>query len=183
MNSGVYRIVNTLDGKVYVGSAVNISNRRWIHLSMLRRGRHRNSHLQNAWDKYGEECFIFETIEMCEPERLIEVEQRWINHYDSASRYNILTKAQSSLGFKHSEEAIDKMSRRVFSEETRRHMSEAGAGKPRPWRLGLKHSEETRKKMSLSRRLRPPHSDATRAKMRVSATRAWEHRHSVMRST
>ena len=64
MNCGVYQIKNTLNGKAYIGSSKNIKRRLGIHRSMLRRGTHRNPHLQNAWNKYGESAFVM--VAVCE---------------------------------------------------------------------------------------------------------------------
>ena len=71
--SGIYRIVNKINGRVYVGSAVNLISRKMDHWKTLRAHRHRNRFLQRAWDKYGEENFDFVVIEYVADEgRLIE---------------------------------------------------------------------------------------------------------------
>lgn len=50
-SSGIYEIVNTINGKRYVGSAVSLK-RRWVdHRRDLRAGKHHSRHLQNAWAK------------------------------------------------------------------------------------------------------------------------------------
>ena len=50
---GVYKIVNTVNGKIYIGSSKNI-DRRWNeHIRVLELNAHNNQHLQNAWNKYG----------------------------------------------------------------------------------------------------------------------------------
>jgi len=53
MASGIYQIKNTLNGKFYVGSAVNIKQRWSTHISSLNKNNHHSGHLQNAWNKYG----------------------------------------------------------------------------------------------------------------------------------
>jgi predicted GIY-YIG superfamily endonuclease len=58
-NYGVYIINNKLNGHNYIGSSINIKQRFAQHKSTLRHNTHRNQHLQNAWNKYGEENFDF----------------------------------------------------------------------------------------------------------------------------
>ncbi|MBS1787873.1 MAG: GIY-YIG nuclease family protein [Acidobacteria bacterium] len=77
--SGVYQIRCKITQKIYVGSAVNLSQRWGKHKMTLRRGTHRNSHLQKAWDKYGESAFEFEVLEYATRSELLLVEQKWID--------------------------------------------------------------------------------------------------------
>lgn len=114
MNTGVYRIRNKVNGKVYVGSAaVSLRGRMSNHRSCLRGGYHVNTHLQRAWDRYGEASFEFTTIERCPPEKCVEREQYWIDLYNSTDRkrgYNRSPTAGSTLGVKHSEATRKNMS-------------------------------------------------------------------------
>lgn len=64
--SGVYAIVNTLNGKKYVGSTKCFKERFAEHRSQLRKGNHKNVHLQNSYNKYGEKYFKFMVLEECE---------------------------------------------------------------------------------------------------------------------
>jgi group I intron endonuclease len=59
----VYKIRNVTNQKFYVGSTINMKERTRTHRNKLRRGAHHTPHLQAAWNKYGEECFVFEVIE------------------------------------------------------------------------------------------------------------------------
>lgn len=61
MHVYVIRCVTT--GKVYVGSTCNFERRRREHYSRLRRGCSDTATLQNAWNKYGEDAFVFELME------------------------------------------------------------------------------------------------------------------------
>lgn len=80
----VYRIVCTVNGKVYVGQSIHPKTRRKEHFSQLRCGIHPNPHLLNAFNRYGESCFYFEVIEKdIPPERINEREMYWIAHFDS----------------------------------------------------------------------------------------------------
>jgi group I intron endonuclease len=113
MKTGVYQIKNLVNGKVYVGSAVNI-NHRWVeHKSDLSRQKHHSKHLQYAWNKYGESNFNFEILEECPVEKLIYWEQIWMDSLcacDKRLGYNISPIAGSCLGVKHSEKAKKNMS-------------------------------------------------------------------------
>jgi group I intron endonuclease len=60
--SGIYKIVNVKNGKIYIGSSKNIKRRWGIHKSSLKNNRHHSVYLQRAWNKYGKENFIYEVI-------------------------------------------------------------------------------------------------------------------------
>lgn len=77
--NGVYKICNKVNGKIYVGSSNNIKVRWAKHKALLRHHYHPNSHLQAAWDKYGEENFEFSLIESCSVEKLLIREQFFID--------------------------------------------------------------------------------------------------------
>jgi len=112
--SGIYKITNKQNGKIYIGSSLNIYQRFYMHRSNLDRGKHHSTHLQRAWDKYGKENFIFEIIEeVPDKSMLLEREQYYMDtakSYERESGYNINPTATSRLGAKHTEEAKRKMS-------------------------------------------------------------------------
>ena len=68
--SGIYIITNLKNDKKYIGQSINIKQRRYDHLSKLRRNIHQNEHLQNSWNIYGEENFCFEVLEYCPIEEI-----------------------------------------------------------------------------------------------------------------
>ena len=113
-NSGIYKITNIINNKIYIGSAQNIKDRKRTHFYTLRNGTHSNNHLQKSFDKYGEEYFIFEVIEIVEnSENLIDKENYYINLYNSNNPefgYNIRKEASSNLGIKYSDESKERMS-------------------------------------------------------------------------
>lgn len=84
--SGIYKIVNKVNGKYYIGSSEDIE-RRWIrcHRKCLRGGYHRNIHFQRSWNKCGENNFELIIVEIVNPIReiLLNVEQKYL---DTASR-------------------------------------------------------------------------------------------------
>lgn len=77
----IYAFVNSFNGSLYVGSTKNAGNRIRQHLSELRRGVHHSKFFQNAWNKYGENVFMFCVIEKCPIENLIEREQFWLDNF------------------------------------------------------------------------------------------------------
>lgn len=97
-SSGIYLIRNTRNNHTYVGSAVNIANRVRTHRRYLRSGKHHSPHLQNAWAKYGEDCFAFSVIHTCSAEELIPAEQHWIDTL--SPEYNIARVAGSTYGYR-----------------------------------------------------------------------------------
>ena len=62
---GIYCIENKINNNKYIGQAIDIYKRWHEHISDLKCGNHYNNHLQNAWNKYKEENFIFYIIEEC----------------------------------------------------------------------------------------------------------------------
>lgn len=82
--SGIYKIVNRINGKYYVGSSINIlgtPGRFYNHKRHLRRGKHHCDHLQNAYNKYGSENFEYIVVEQVDPIRdvLLAAEQRYLD--------------------------------------------------------------------------------------------------------
>jgi len=94
MGCGIYKIENLIDKKIYVGSSIKLENREYRHFLMLKNGTHDNTHLQNAYNKYGKNSFVFVVIEECDVNVLIEKENYYINFYKSNIRefgYNLAT--------------------------------------------------------------------------------------------
>ena len=136
MKAGIYRIINSSNGKCYVGSSIDINRRRLEHFSALSHNRHVNNHLQNAYNKYGKDSFIFEVIENLEitdniKEDLLEREQFWIDNL--RPEYNILLVAGSNLGYHHTEETKQKISNSTKgvkkSESHAKHIREGQKGR------------------------------------------------------
>jgi len=137
-DSGVYLIKNIVDNKVYVGSAKRLIERLSLHKHLLRNNKHHSIHLQRAWNKYGENIFIFGVLEIIENNQdLIVVEQKYIDRYDSANQnygYNICPLAKNNLGCKHTK----------GREEKSRRMSGSGNNF-----YNKKHSKEARRLIAL----------------------------------
>lgn len=127
---GVYAIRNINNGKVYVGSSTNIRRRLYSHLWSLDKGVHRSKHLQNAYQKYGIVGFSFVVLDMWSDFPLAEVEQFYIDKYQSFSKengYNTQPRAYSNRGNR-------------LSEETKKKIGDFFRGKPKTGDQNLKNS-------------------------------------------
>ena len=86
---GVYKITNIKNGKIYIGSSQNI-NQRWnTHIRELNKNIHANIFLQKDWTLYGKDCFKFEIVEECEPNKRWDLEQFYINKLMPFNRNNV----------------------------------------------------------------------------------------------
>jgi group I intron endonuclease len=83
MGCGIYRILNLIDEKIYIGSSVDINSREYKHFWMLDKNVHDNQHLQNSYNKMGKINFQFKIIEECDEKNLIQRENYYINFYKS----------------------------------------------------------------------------------------------------
>ena len=136
--SGVYQIYNTINGKRYIGSSIHIEQRFKEHLRNLRANKHANAHLQNAWNKYGEKSFVFEDIELCEPDQCLKIEQEYIDYYYAADRkfgYNIdpyADHAGNTLSEETRKKISEKAKGRKWSKEQRENWSKIMTGRKKP---------------------------------------------------
>ena len=126
--SGIYIIRNKINNKIYVGSAVNLQNRFWIHISRLRADKHVNKHLQASFNKNGEESFTFNLLEIVEDrEQLISREQHFIDILQP--HYNMCKQAGRPPAIEWTDEMRIKhketMRNRVLSTESKQRMIDA----------------------------------------------------------
>ena len=157
MNRGIYIIKNIINGKFYIGSAVNIKLRWAQHKHQLEHNKHGNRYLQRSWNKYGRENFVFEVLEYVpDKHELILCEQKWFDKmkpYDNNIGYNISPTAGSSLGVKHTDEMKAKVSKAVkgrkLSTEARKNIALAKMGEKNPM-YGYVYSKEQRKQKSIA---------------------------------
>jgi group I intron endonuclease len=119
MARGIYKIINIVNNKFYVGSAVDLKRRKTRHFSELRTGKHNNRHLQAAWVKYGEQSFVFVVVEELSADAdLLAAENVWLHAYVGKDYcYNIGVDATAPMagmrgvlsptwGYKHTAEAL-----------------------------------------------------------------------------
>lgn len=88
---GIYIIFNTKNGKKYIGSSNNLYVRLKNHIWHLRKGNHINTHLQNAFNKYTEDCFQIGILEYCSESDQLTTEQKYLDFF--YPEYNIQTSA------------------------------------------------------------------------------------------
>jgi hypothetical protein len=62
--AGVFHVKNTENGKVLLGSSLNLEGALNGHRFMLKTGSHRNKALQGEWNTYGADKFVFEILEV-----------------------------------------------------------------------------------------------------------------------
>lgn len=86
---GIYMLLNTKNGKRYIGSSINIRQRLWEHRACLRHNKHYNPYLQSSWNKYKEESFEYTILEKCKKEDRFDREQYYIDTLKP--EYNICT--------------------------------------------------------------------------------------------
>lgn len=157
----IYKVINVINNKFYIGSAVKFSRRKASHLRMLKDGNHSNKHLQAAWNKYGPEAFVIVVVEeVSEDANILEIENKWLkDHVGKDYCYNVARDATApGLGmvgelspsygrtFNHTEEAKQKIS--VAS--SARVQSDEEKVKRRATMRGHSVSTETRLKISIS---------------------------------
>jgi group I intron endonuclease len=147
--TGIYAIINMVNWKKYVGQAVDIKERNSIELSKLKGGYFSNHHLQNAFNKYGEENFIFIFLEECSEEKLNERERYHVKAAgwpDHGICYN--NDEGGKCGGRHHPETIEKMK---GAQKGEKHWN---YGKKNP-----KHSEEMSGDNNWVRKLSPEEYD------------------------
>jgi group I intron endonuclease len=140
MTCGIYVIRNTTNGNLYVGSSVNIEQRKRYHFNYLKRNVHDSQHLQHAYNKYGKDAFELETMITCHPDNLIWYEQQFIDGWHP--EYNIRKIANSNVGIK-----LPSMCGRYVSSETREKLRQS--------KLGIPRSDETKRKLSEAHKGKP----------------------------
>lgn len=159
--SGIYCIRNALSGRIYVGSAVKLQRRWYLHCSLLRRGKHHSQTLQRSWFKHGPSAFSFEVLEIIEDRsQLVEREQHWIDALNSTcprTGYNIAPKAGTSLGRKHPPEVRALMSAqrlgRKLPPRTAEHRANLSASRiGNQWSRGHRKTDEAKAKMSAAKK-------------------------------
>ena len=167
-NNGIYLITNIVNGKIYVGSAYrkNGIKGRWSHHKhMLNNNKHCNNHLQLSWNKYGSNSFKIEILEIVNDSVIILSREQFyldeLRPYNPKIGYNILKNAHNSLGYKHTKETKEFLSKnRIGIPLSNQHKINIGKGglgrinsietknKMSKWQIGLTKTQETKDKIS-----------------------------------
>ena len=61
--AGIYQVKNLVNGKIFLGSSLNLEGPLNRHKFMLKIGSHTNTALQKDWDELGPEQFAFDILE------------------------------------------------------------------------------------------------------------------------
>jgi len=104
LKSGIYKLVNTSNGRLYIGSAKEFKERWQAHARQLKAGKHSNKYLQNDFNKCGSEVFEFHVVELTDvsKEQRMLREQHYLDqlHDNMDNCYNFKKQAQSPEGEK-----------------------------------------------------------------------------------
>lgn len=191
---GIYCIENIINHKRYIGQSVDIYKRWHTHRYLLNENKHDNDYLQKAWNKYGENNFVFSILERCDKGQLSKMETHYIDVYQTLNEdygYNLQSGGVSDYYLsditkqKISEALIGKMAGennprygKSVSDNTKEKIRKANTNpseetrqKMREARLGTKASDETKRKLSEAHKNRPraPHSEETKKKLSIIA--------------
>lgn len=90
-SSGVYQIINKVNGHMYFGQASQLATRAQQHEYSLNKNKHANNHLQAAWNEYGSDAFEF-TVLGVYPDKTERdaAEQALIPQFYGENCYNIM---------------------------------------------------------------------------------------------
>lgn len=152
--SGIYKIINKINGKYYVGSSHDIygkpHGRFYQHKSHLKCNRHYNSHLQWAWNKYKSDSFEFILVERvsCERSDLLKIEQKYLD-IAKEEKHLCYNKSFTANGPDWTEENKRKRSILISGKNNPNYGNgDKIRGVNNPF-FGKKHTKETKIKMSL----------------------------------
>lgn len=170
----VYKIVNLENGNFYVGSTNNQRERFRTHRSKLRNNKHHCAHLQAAWNKYGEEVFLFRVIEtIVDESKLQQAEDVWLSEWvgkDGCYNHGL----RSGAPWRGVAKELHPMYGRIMSEEQKAVLRKARMSQQDP-RLGKSHSEETKQRIREAKLANPTRawlgkqrSEETKAKISAS---------------
>ena len=114
----IYKYVNLINGKVYIGFTHNIPKRKKEHINDSKFG---NNKFYRAVRKHGWDCFSFEIIYQSKDKNhcLKQMETHFISEYNSYKNgYNSTMGGDGAVGYKHSKESRQKMSNNAKSKTT-----------------------------------------------------------------
>lgn len=136
---GIYKILNKVNNKFYIGSSVNINIRFREHKRCLELGTHVNKHLQSAWNKYGSNNFEFIILEKYKNitnkelrDKETEIIQRTKCFCDEIG-YNFIAGGIGTLNTPCSQEKREKISKSNMGKKT--------------WNKGIPMTEEQKEKL------------------------------------
>ena len=162
---GVYKIVNLITKDTYIGSTINIYNRYYSHWFLLKKLNHDNYKIREHSKLYGRESFIFEVIEYCDRNIMLEREQYYFDLIKPS--YNAWNNVYNAKGRSYSLEVLKKLQENapvITDKKDHRNKLLAVWAKRKKDpnyrekylkqldRTGWKHSEQTKQLFSKQRR-------------------------------
>lgn len=105
---GIYIFTNLENGKRYIGSSKNLYSRLHEHVHNLNSGKAHNKHFQSAWNKYGEENFVYGILEYCPEENQFVREQYYLDFMQP--EYNKSGNVVANIGASPTKEVRAKIS-------------------------------------------------------------------------
>jgi group I intron endonuclease len=180
MKTIIYKVTNLVNGKIYIGKTTSgLKNRMKAHLCLARKC-NGNGIFTRAIHKYGKENFKWEIVDCCLFEdQLSEMEKYYIKEFNCRHPhgYNLTDGGEGNTGYIATDETRKKLSVALkglntwsrgirVSAETLHKMSEARMGAKNPF-YGKRHTDETKNKIS-RRRLGSHHSDDIKKKMSLT---------------
>lgn len=150
----IYKIINSVNNKFYVGSTNNQYERFRTHRTKLRNNKHHCSHLQSAWNKYGESVFIFHVIEVLSDISLLqEAEDKWLTEWvGNPDCYN--HGMRSGAPWRGVKKELHPMYGKKASVHTKELIRAARLIQDDP-RIGKTHSEETKERIRKAKLANP----------------------------
>ena len=148
--TGVYCLVNLINGHIYIGSSVNLALRmsNYLNTTYLKNRKNNNMPIIQALLKYGQANFAVLIVEYVDIEKLSVGETFYITHF--LPYYNVLKQGYSSLGYEHTEQTKQMLSElaknRVHSDKTKALISRVLVGENNPF-YNKSHSMDAKLRM------------------------------------
>lgn len=157
---GIYRIINKINGKSYIGQSIDIQRRIYDHRC---EGHEHNRHLRYAMEKYGKDNFIYEVLIECFPEELDYYEKKYIEELKPEYNFNaggqglgrhlceetkkiLQEKGRTQWEQMTDEEKLNRINNNLKRPPIGHPVSEETREKLRQANLGKEQSEETKRK-------------------------------------
>lgn len=163
----IYKATNRINGKAYIGFAVNFENRKAEHLRKARSGKDKQ-YFHNAIADYGEENFEWEILIS---DATLEDEVFMIECHDTfwetGLGYNLTRGGEGKLGYVTSQETKDKIrDAHIGMKPTERQLTVLRENARKMKETG--HTEETKEKIRAAHLARPPFTDEHRMNISVN---------------
>ncbi|NOU96730.1 GIY-YIG nuclease family protein [Paenibacillus sp. LMG 31456] len=80
---GIYQIKNKVNGKLLIGSSMDLNGMFNRHQFFLQMGGHSNKELEREWKEFGGDSFLFEILEQIKPREEV------LQSFDELKKYKI----------------------------------------------------------------------------------------------